>query len=455
MAASTPEEWLPILAERLDRRYPRIAWLRSYVGTNPPMPEMGQNIRASWIAFQRKACTNYGGLAVESLANRMIPNGLRVGETDDNPIVTAARRIWRDNRMDVQIADTIRDVLTCSIGYMVIGSSDGEAVISREIPEQSIAAADPTRPWKARAFLKVWRDVDAGNDYAYVYVPGQRQRFARKSVTDTNVTITTASGGWEIDGQPEVYRGDPPVVILERHGGLGLFEPHIPVIDRINLGKLQRLVISAMQAFKQRALRVSKDGKGGLPQKDAQDNDIDWAKVFEPAPGALWELPEGIDVWESEQTDIRPLLEGEKTDARDFAAVTRTPISVFIPEGENQSAEGAAYAREGQVFQANDEIARITTSLAVAIVYALRAEGIEIGSDTLEVLWEPPHLASQVEKYAAAKDATGIVSRKTIQRDILGMSPDQIAQDEADLAAEQLQAFTLTGSSGGDVPAAR
>jgi hypothetical protein len=453
--ASTPAEWLPILAERLDKRYPRIAWLRSYVGMNPPMPEMGENVRASWIAFQRKACTNYGGLAVESLANRMIPNGLRVGESDDNEIVKQARRIWRDNRLDVLIADAIRDVLTCSIGYLVVGSANGEAVVSHDIPEQAIAAPDPLRPWKARAYLRVWRDPDDGFDYAYVLVPGIKQKFKRPSRRTDETLVTSAKGAWQLDGPPEQYQGDPPVIILERHGGMGLFEPHIQVIDRINLGKLQRLVISAMQAFKQRALRVSKDGRGGLPEKDAEGNDINWAEVFEPAPGALWELPEGIDVWESKQTDIRPLLEGEKTDARDFAAVTRTPISVFIPEGENQSAEGAAYAREGQVFQAKDEISRLSPGLAVAMVYALRAEGVDLGQDTVEILWVPPHAVTPTEAFAAAKDATGIVSRKTIQRDILGMSPDQIAQDEADLAAEQLQAFTLTGASGGNTAATR
>jgi len=446
--ATTPAEWLDVLAPRLDARYPRIAWLRSYVGSNPPMPEMGENVRASWVAFQRKACTNYGGLAVESLANRMIPNGLRVGESDSNESVKAARRIWRDNRMDVVIADAIRDVLTVSIAYLVAGVSNGEAIISREIPEQSIAAPDPLRPWKARAFLKVWRDSDVFKDFAYVYVYGQRQKFVRPSVDDKKVTITRAVGGWKPVGAPELYAGDPPVVILERHAGLGLFEPHIPVIDRINLGKLQRLVITAMQAYRQRALKKL-PGVGDI-SKDDEDNDIDLAKVFEPAPGALWDMPEGVDVWESQQTDIRPLLEGEKTDARDFAAVTRTPISVFIPEGANQSAEGAAAAKEGQVFQANDEISRITPGIAVVLVYALRAEGVDLGGDTVEVLWMPPHLASQTEKFDAAQKATGIVSRKTIQRDILGMSPDQIAQDESDLASEQLQAFALTGAPGGN-----
>lgn len=442
--ASTPEEWLPILAKRLEARMPKIQLLRGYADGDAPMPEMGKNVRASWVAFQKKARTNYGGLCVDSLANRMVVNGIRIGESEDSPALAAARRILRDNRWDVQVSDALRDYLITSIGYLLVGVEDGKAVITRELPEQSIAAVDPLRPWKARAYLKVWRDPDDGNDYALVVVRGSRQKFARKSMFEGK-PLSSVTSGWELYGEPEVFDGDPPVVVLERPGGKGLFEPHTDVIDRINLGKLQRLVVTAMQAFRQRAM------KGGLPTEDDDGNDIDWARILEPAPGAMWDLPEGVDVWESEQTDIRPLLEGEKADARDFAAVTRTPISVFIPEGANQSAEGAAAAKEGQVFQAKDEISRVSAGLAVAVVYALRAENIDLGSDTVQVMFEPPEHVSISEKYAAATAAKGAgVSRRAILRDILGMSPDQIAQDEADLAAEQLASFTLTGAPDGD-----
>jgi hypothetical protein len=432
---STPAEWLPILAKQLDDRYPRIVWLRSYASNTPPMPEMGENVRASWVAFQRKACTGYGGLAVDSLGNRIVPNGVRVGDSEDNEIVEQARRIWRDNRLDVTFADVIRDYLTCSIGYLVDGASDGEAVISREIPEQFIAAADPLKPWKARAGLKVWRDSIDGMDYAYVWVPGLRQKFSRKSQLDNKTMITRASAGGWLPGALEPYKGDPPIVILERHAGLGLFEPHIPVIDRINLGKLQRLVVTAMQAYRQRALKVAPTtgGKGGLPEVDDEGNAIDWAKVFEPAPGALWDLPEGIDIWESQQTDIRPLLEGEKTDARDFAAVTRTPISVFIPEGENQSAEGAFNAKEGQINQAKDEIARIQPGLSVAMVYALQIEGVDLGGATVQVTFTRPEHVSITEKYTAAAQARAAgESWVSIARNILGYTPDEIKAEEAE-----------------------
>jgi hypothetical protein len=439
--AVTPDEWLRILAGRLDLATPRYARLRAYANGEAPLPEMGKNVQASWTAFQKKARTNYGGLCIDSLANRLVVNGVRIGEASVSDALTTAQRVLRDNRWDVQVSDAVRDYLITATGYMLVSSEGGRAVITREMPEMSMAAVDPLRPWKARAFLKVWRDIDAGRDFAFVWVPGARQKYSRNSYGLTGDIVSFIAGGWTAVGELEEFDGDVPVVVFTRPDGIGLFEPHTDVIDRINLGKLQRLVITAMQAFRQRAT------KGGLPQEDEDGNSIDYSKIFEPAPGALWDLPEGIDIWESEQTDIRPMLEGEKADARDFAAVTRTPISVFIPEGANQSAEGAASAKEGQVFQAKDEISRLTVGLAVAIVYALRVEGVELGSDTVSVLWEPPEHVSMAEKFAAAAQAKAAgLSLRTIQRTILGMGPDEIALEEADRADELLASFALTGN---------
>lgn len=444
---TTPDEYLPILTKALDGRFPRIVRLRDYSSGRAPLPEMGENLRASWEAFQRKACTDLGGLAINSLANRIVPNSIRIGGTDDSDAVRAARRIWRDNRMDSVIADAVHDYLAVSVGYLVIGSgSDGTAVVTREIPEQFIALTDPARPWIVVAALKVWRDALGGVDYAYVWVRGQGQLYERPSRLDNKQIIVRAFGAWVRNAPPDMFEGRPPVVVLDRREGF--IEPHTGVIDRINLGKLHRLVITAMQAFRQRALKV-KDGMGGRPAgEDDDENAVDLAVVFEPAPGALWELPEGWEVWESEQTDIRPLLEGEKSDARDFSAVTQTPISVFIPAGENQSAEGAAQASAGQVFQANNEITRIKPSIAVALVYALRVEGVDLGEDTVEIGFVPADRISVSEKYNAAAQAKNAgESWKSIARNILGYTPDQIAQDAADRAEEMLQQFMLTGAS--------
>ena len=454
MIAMTPQEWLNVLASRLDKRQPEIAVKRSYVNGEAPLPESGENVRAAWAAYQRKARTNYGGLATKSLCNRIRAVSVTVGSDDDIEATTAARRIFRDNRLAVQFSDAVIDSAVTGIGYLLLGMDADGAVITAEKPELFIAAPDPLRPWVARAAAKVWRDADAAQDYALVWANGQRQEFSRSAyVIDTTTVIRSAAGGWLPTGRAESYQGNPPVAILDWEDPAGFVYPHHDVIDRINLGKLQRLVIAAMQAFRQRALK-----KNNLPagwDKDEDGNDIDLAKVFEPSPGALWDLPEGIDIWESSTTDIMPLLEGEKADARDFAAVSGTPISVFIPDGANQSAEGAHNAKDQQISQAQDAIDRFKPAAAGIMVRALAAEGFDLGGVTVDVQFAKPEHVSMSEKYAAAAQAKQAgESIKTIQRKILGYTPEEMTQAEQDLADEQLSAaLAVQAATPTDAPA--
>jgi hypothetical protein len=434
MVATTPAEWLPILAKRLDDRQAELEVRRSYVNGDAPLPEMGRNTRAAWVAFQQKARTNYGGLAAGSLCNRIRAVSVSVGSDETAPALEAARRVWRDNRMPIQVADAVWDAATVGVGYLLCALDDGGAVISAERPEFAIAAPDPLRPWRARAFAKIWRDDDLRLDFALVWANGARQQFMRESYDPrSSLPVRSADGYWEPMSAPVQYQGPVPVVILDWKDPRGFIAPHADVIDRINLGKLQRLVTTAMQAFKQRFI------EGGLPQKDDDGNDLDWGRAFEYAPGAIWDLPEGIKVTELSETDIRPLLEGEKSDARDFAAVSGTPISVFIPDSENQSAEGAHNAKDQQISQAQDAIARFKPAVDAIMVLALTAEKVDLAGATVDVQFAKPEHVSLTEKYSAAAQAKAAgESWKSIARNILGYTPEQIAQDEIDRAEEQL-----------------
>lgn len=440
--AVTPEEWLPVLANRMDARAPRIAELRKYATGDAPMPELGRNTQASWEAFRKKARTDYAGLACQSIAGRIVPIGVEVGTDRNGPAVDALRTVWRDNRLSVVFRDAIRTMLAVRVAYLITGIRDGQPIITSEPPERVITAPDPVQPWRARAALKAWRDNDAGKDYALVWIPGVRQRYVRAVTTGSGTIRGTISGGWDPDGEPEVYDGPVPVFAVENEDGKAEFEPHIDVIDRINLGKLQRLVLTAYQAFKARAMK-------GLPESDEDGNDIDWAKRLDFAPGALIDLPEGIDVWESEAVDIRPLLEGEKTDAKDFAAVMQLPVATFVPD--NQSAEGAKGAHKGEIQRAKDRRDRVKAPMEASLVAALRVLGLDAGQ-TVEVKFENPEYVSMAEKAAAAAQAkAGGKTQRWIDQNIWNMSPDEIDREESDRAAEQLQTLALTGaiSSGG------
>jgi hypothetical protein len=70
------------------------------------------------------------------------------------------------------------------------------------------------------------------------------------------------------------------------------------------------------------------------------------------------------------------------------------------------------------------------------LVEALKSEGTDL-QDTLEVAFAPVEQVSISERYAAAQAAAGAkVPQKMIWREVLGWSPDKIAQAEADAAAD-------------------
>lgn len=428
MALVTPEEWLPFLAKKVDDRRPLINRLRSYANGNAPLPEMGKNTRASWEAFQKKARTNFGGIACQSHANRIVARGVRVGDDTKSPAAVAARRIYRDNRLPMQIADAVWDMLSTRTGYLVCGVDvDGTALITAEKPEWFYAEPDPTRPWRSLAAIKVWRDEVSEKDFALVWAKDARELFSRPSTTSL-LPMSAATGQWA-SVELDEYDGLPPVWILDRRDGLGLIEPHLDVLDRINLGKLQRMSTAAIQAFRQRAL-VKKDG-ASLPETDAAGNPINYEELFEPAPGALWDLPEGVDIWESSPTDLSQLLNGEKADARDFAAVSGTPVSMLMPDGANQSASGAAATTAQQVDACRSDIERIKLAAAAAVVSALRIEGVDFGDETVEIDFLDPAWVTMAEQMdALSKAVPAGISLQSAQRLILGWSQEQIDEDE-------------------------
>ena len=439
---TTPDEWLPVLTKKLDARQPRIAKLRNYSNGDAVLPEMGKNLKASWEAFQKKARTDMAGTLCASMSGRIIPRAVVVGSTSQNPAVEAARLVWRNNRLYVVFSDAIWNALAVSIGYLILGVRDGQPVITSEEPEQVITEPDPAQPWRSRAALKAWRDLDAEIDFAIVWANGVKQWFSRSMKNSAGSVRASSVGEWEPTGRLEQYVGELPVFAIENARGVAEFEPHIDVIDRINLGKLQRLVMTAIQAFKQRMI------EGALPDKDADGNDIDYSNFFDAAPGAIWELPDGVKITELGADDIRPLLEGEKTDLRDFAMVTRTPIDVFIPD--NQSATGAQNTQKGEIQKAKDRIERFGAPMEAAILGALRYLGADTG-ETVHVQFEQPEHVGLSEKMTAAAQAKAAgKSRRWIDQYIMGMTPEEIDQEEADLAEEQLSAAILIGATGGN-----
>lgn len=435
------QQWLEWITSRADSEKPRVSRLRAYASSKPPMPDMGPRLKKSWLRFQDRARTNFAGLIVDSLVNRIQPNGIVIGGDPNSALSSQAGRIWRDNRMDVAVADAVRDACTLGTGYLLVTRDEnGKAVITRERPEQFFALPDPVHPWRALAAVKVWRDSTQETDYLRLWADGSLMEYSRPSFTQFGSAreyVETFTGKWVFQAVSPC--DGVPVVLLDNKDRAGEFEYHLPLLDRIHWGILQRLVLTSLQTFRQRALRSSSPDAPGLAETDEDGNDIDYARIFEPGPGALWELPPGIEIWESQTSDIRPLLEAVKDDIRTLSAETHTPVSSMLPDSANQSAAGAEAPMQALVFKAQDRINRFKPALAVCLVKALQIENAPLGEQTLEVLFAPPAMVTLAERYDAATKAKAAgEALETIQRNILGYSPDQIAQDKKRRAEEAI-----------------
>lgn len=406
-----------------------------------PLPEGAEGCRDAYRKFQRKARTNFGELVVDAVADRMTVSGFRVGEQNQDDDL--ARKIWRRNRLAIGSADVHRDMLGLSSGYVMVQAGVNGAVVTHERPEQVITEHDPLIPSIVRAGLKVYRDSVAGYDFAFLHLPGVVFRYSRPLFDDRGELkdVPSVNGGWDFVEAVPSMQSFVSIYPFDNRDCMGEFETHTDVLDRINWDILQRLVITAMQAYRQRAT------KGDLPAEDEQGNEVDYGEIFKPGPGALWQLPEGVDLWESQPTDLTPILSSSKDDLTHLSAVTRTPMATLMPDGANQTAEGAAFAREGLVFKAQDRVTRAGAVWDSVMGAALAIEqNLDAPVEDVETLWLPVERRSLQERADAATKAQDIPWRDRMT-DIWQFSADRIDRMEANRAADALNASMFMQSA--------
>jgi hypothetical protein len=441
----------------MDLRRLTVLMLKSYVDGNSPLPEMTADTRESWAAFQRRARTNWGELICDSVVDRCVPNGISIGGDIKSPKAKVAQKIWRDNRMKSVFNSWLRFGLIYGQSYLTVwkpgNAATGETpVITADSPETMCVITDPLQHWKPTAALKVWRDIQNGHDYAMVWSQGNTPTLFRRAsyvrvetkVIESKWLVNLAEGAWVAmtvnNFTSETTSAPIPVVVYNNPGGHGDFETHLDLINRINLETLERLVITAMQAFRQRIIEG-----GMLPERDEHGQAVDYTKVFAPAPGALWNLPKDLTLKETQPADITGLLLGSKESIRQLSAVTRTPLPMLMPDNANISAEGAQATEAGHIFRCADRLSEAKFGIEAGMTMACQVAGEVFDDDEfVEVNFEEVDRVTFAEKYTAALAAHNAgESWSSICRNVLGYSPEQIEQDKLDRIAEALLSQTI------------
>lgn len=426
--------WLKRLSDELhdEKRKARLELLDAWYRCDPPLPNVTAHAQNAYRMFVKLTRSNFCALIPEATRERMLVRGIRTSSDGDATGDAEAWRIWRRARMTLAAAEVHRLMLRFGTSYALVSPASprtGVPVVTAEDPRYVVSEQDPTEPWVSLAGLKVFRDAVAGRDYAYLYRPGRVDVAFKETKSrgkDGPSRFSADSWSWDEEKTRDLPGGLMPLVRFANLDEQAEFEPHLDLLARINYMVLQRMMIATLQAFKQRAIK-------GVPVRDDKGQEIDYNAIFTSDPDSLWVLPATAELWESGQVDLGGILSAVKADVQHLAAVSRTTLSMFAPEGENQSAEGAASAKEGLIFKTEDRIDRVTPCWSEV----MRACFLWLGDDEradlngIDVIWAPPQRASLAERASSLAQAkAGDVPFRTRMIEFGGFGPEQVDRME-------------------------
>lgn len=438
---SIPQTYRPELRESRRGRTGRSDWmdlLWSYRTGEPPLKTPDRSQRDAVREFLRLGRANYAGLSVQAMLDIIALHGIRTAGDADGDGDDAFRVILANSGS--WLADALDYCFTMSEGYVMVGRHDGHAVITAEDPRSCVAVTDPLNPLETLAGLKVYTDEITDTHHAHLFLGSRGQERVR-------VATRRRSGGWEWDDDrsgPLAFQGyGLPLVRIPNKLGLGEFEPHLDVLDRINNMVADRLWITKVQAFRQRGLVPEKDAPP-MATHDEAGNEVDLDKIFEAAPDALWKMPPGWKIWESEAFDIRPILDATKDDVREFSIVSSTPISLSSSDSVNQSGQGARNTRAALTDKARDRMTRVTPAIQRVARLALAAEAPEgyeqLLAKPVEVMWAPIDVESLDQRGQAAVSAeTSGVPWELRMSEIWKFPPETVARAKKQRTQDMLR----------------
>ncbi|GAA0632225.1 hypothetical protein GCM10010174_61550 [Kutzneria viridogrisea] len=464
----SPDWWLLRLGRALAEDRPRLDTLHSYWVGDHPLPYGNRKMREAYKRLQRQARSNYAGLVAETILERIKVLGFRSGSSSGSRLIGASNaaavadqtdqdawRWWQHNRMDANSGLVHRAAVVMSRAYVIVWpqprtAADQEPMplVTGEDPRYVIHESDPTDRYKVRAALKVWRDDVEQRDLAVVSLPDsihyyrstqamthdQRPWQPQKWMTDTP--------DYAPDGTADNPFGEVPVVPFlcrpDLYGrALGEFEDVTDIQDRINTVVLDRLVISAMQAYRQRWAK-------GV---DLEDENGNVQSVFDPGADLLWAVPsENAAFGEFNATDLTPLIKAIESDVTHLAAITRTPPHYLIGAMVNVSGDALAAAETGLVSKVQEREQEFGESWEAVYRLAGKVQGREVPDDA-EVIWRDPQFRTLTELASASVQlmTAGVPWRTRME--MLGKTPTEIDRMETERAHDALLSSSLASLS--------
>lgn len=448
----SPEWWLLRLGKRLAEDAARFDRLEGYWRGNPPLPTGNKRMREAYKRLQKMSRTNFGSLIAEAVLERMKVVGFRAGGNPDEIADDQAWKWWQVNGLDADAGLVHRAAIVLSRAYVIVGedpdASDdmaGEPLVTVEDPRQVIHESSPTNRRRVLAALKTYWDDVENLQAAVVYLP-DRIYYYRSVGAKQNMAAQELWKGqrWEPDltvsatGSLLNPLGEVPVTpFINRPDmageGLGEFEDVTDILDRINTLILDRLVISAMQAYRQRWAK-------GVRLTDEDGNDL---SAFDPGADLLWAVEDDTAAFgEFSATDLTPIVKAIESDVQYLSAITRTPPHYVLAGIVNASGDALSVAETGLVSKLIEREQEFGESWERVYRQASKLTGRTIDHGA-EVLWRDPQFRSLTEMASASIQLKSAdVPWRTRMR-MLDMTPAQINQMEQERMQDAMTAMLL------------
>lgn len=438
--------YLHRLIQRLMFKQDQYQIREDYATGNHPLPEGDPRYVKALEQLQRKAKTNYVGLANKAVVDSMTVRGFKFGgELDDE-----AKKIWQSNNMDLQSQIAIGKAAQLSDIYAMVTTpkeEGGEPRITIEDPRTCITEPDPRDPMESLAALKFYLDSVHGRTIAILdlgdviieYQGPTLVDFLAMEVKFSPENIVNSSGGFiETKRYPNpvgkvlIVRG-PWQPMWGLHGMAECEDGGFDIQDRINWVILSRLVVTKSQAYRQRWMTGAKvpKGRGGVVKQTP----------FEPGADMLWAVVDDkAKFGDFEQADIKQALEAARDDIGDFAAITQTPVSYLTNKMVNISAETLREARESLRTKCRGRREAMgwffERVMKLCFLYkgdTTRAEDVEAST-----LWQPEtYSLVEIADYISKASAAGLPPRLYLE--VIGHTPEEIDMVEAEIQKQQAQ----------------
>jgi hypothetical protein len=429
-------------------RYLDTLW--SYRTGDPPLPQIKQEYHEVFRHVLRKARSNYAPMCIAAMLDRLELQDISTLVDQDTDGDDLAADIMDETGFVAVSKDWFDQGLSMGESYaMVVPGVEGqsEPLESTGKPCPSIHAIDPRRcigipdlnnPIRLAAAVVHQYDPMLGSHTAFLFLPGW------KWTLNWDRGVAT----WNLaDDKPERITGldafgGIPIVRFDNLNGLGEYEPHIDLLDRINDVTLQRIIGFWYQALRQRGLVGDEDDEDtDSPEKQAPPVDLN--KVFRAGPGEMWQIPADFKIWESQQTDFSPILNGKRDDIKEFAAVTSTPLHLITPDAANGSAQGAGLLREALTAKVRDRRARFTPPLKLLWRMTFAMSGAQDRGRKMKLHWGPIEFHTLAEMGSASAQAQGTLSTEDRCERIWDLSPDETKQNMTRLTTDALMGLPL------------